>query len=62
MVIFVRVSPNRMTKTYDSHIKAEVESHDSDSSDEHHEADKINMSENTETGVSETVPAHPANP
>ena len=53
--IFVRVSPNRLTKTYDSQIEAEVECHDSDSSDEHDETDKINMSENTETSVSETV-------
>ena len=60
--IFVRVSPNRLTKTYDSQIKAEVECHGSDSSDEHDETDKINMSENIETSVSETVATSPDSP
>ena len=60
--IFVRVSPNRLTKTYDSQIKTEVEGLDGNSSDQHNEADKIKMSSNTVTSVSETVPTPPDNP
>ena len=60
--IFVRVSPNRLTKTYDSQIKTEVEGLDGNNSDQHNEADKIKMSSNTVTSVSETVPTPPDNP
>ena len=52
------MSPNRQTKTYDSQIK-DMNSHGSKNSDEH---DKINMPENIETSVSETLPTSPDNP
>lgn len=43
-------------------VKPEMENNDSEGSDEHDEADKINIPENTETSVSETVQTPPVNP
>ena len=51
--IIIRVSPNRLTKILDKPVEKKT---DTNSFDEHHEDDEGEMTERTETTVSETVP------
>ena len=51
--IIIRVSPNRLTKIFDKPVEKKT---DTNSFDEHHEDDEGEMTERTETTVSETVP------
>ena len=55
--IFVRVSPNRLTKTHEMATSAEKERNDIEFSVKQNDADTDKIPEDTESSLSETVPA-----